>query len=152
MKRLVAVLLASTLLTTPVCAEDLEARVEALEQRVAALEQLLSVQAPEEAEQTTLAVGTWIVGEDINAGKYNLTCDEGSTVCYVYKSLDDKLNDEVWDEIYSASSQAFIDAVAETMPELTEQLASMYSTEVFNIYLTDGQCIEVEGSAAVFTP
>lgn len=143
--------------------EDLLARIEALEERVAALEALHAGSIQGDQAQTavatgdpiTLEVGTWIVGEDIPAGRYNLTsATDAGAQCMVYKSLDEKMNDGIFDDYYSVSTDAYKEMYAslfEDQEGLSATLDSM-PTEIFNVYLSDGQCLEIEGSALIFSP
>lgn len=136
---------------------ELLSRIKALEERVARLEVLVSgpesktTTAQSEAEDAiTLNPGTWIVGEDIPAGRYNLTSSsDGGAMCYVYESLDDKLSGELWDDFYSLSTEAYLEQYKDMFDS---SILDSLVTEVFNVYMLDGQCIEIEGSAMVFTP
>jgi len=145
---------------------DLEARVAALEERVAALEALLgasgtdSAETPAEsqeataaAEEVTLGIGTWIVGEDIVSGKYNLTSPDGTAGIKIYKSYDDRINDEIWIENYDITSQAYLDALLAAAGGENEELyRSMYPTLASNVRLEDGFCLYIEDASVTFTP
>ena len=162
MKKLIILVSAAFLFATPAFAsdEDVLARIEALEQRVTALENMLSSSDETETPLTTgevitLDVGTWIVGDDISAGKYNLTCaNDAGSVCYVYKSLDDKLNDEIWADMYSVSTEAYKNMYAESFKDSDslDVMLDMIQTIIYNVYLQDGQCVVIEGAPMTFTP
>lgn len=162
MKKLIILVSAAFLFATPAFAsdEDVLARIEALEQRVTALENMLSSSDETETPLTTgevitLDVGTWIVGNDISAGKYNLTCaNDAGSVCYVYKSLDDKLNDEIWADMYSVSTEAYKNMYAESFKDSDslDVMLDMIQTIIYNVYLQDGQCVVIEGAPMTFTP
>lgn len=161
-KLIVAVTAALLFCTVPVYADDADllARIEALEERVTALEALLSsssgsAETVQTGEPVTLEVGTWIVGEDIPAGKYNLTCaTDAGAMCTVYKSLEDKLNQTGMTDLYSISTEAYKEMYASLFDDdegLSATLDSL-QTEIFNAYISDGQCLEIEGGSITFTP
>ena len=144
---------------------DYEARIADLERRVAALEEKLGISSQEEAqteaaslpaatEPVSLGIGTWIVGEDIPAGKYNLTSPDGTSYIKIYKSYDDRAAEEYsYFEDYSVTSQAYLDALLEASGgENKELYTSMYPTTASNIRLEDGYCLYIEEATADFTP
>ena len=163
MKKMIAFVTAVVIALLPmtVHAEDLEARISALEERVAVLEALILGESSEQetevstGESVTLEVGTWVVGEDIPAGKYNLTCtNDAGSVCYVYASLDDKLKDEFYKDFYSVSTEAYKKQYAELFSddENINVILDSLQTVIYNVYLQDGQCLVIDGASMTFTP
>lgn len=159
MKKVIIFFLAVAIVgTIPVYAgeEDLIARIEMLEERIARLEELLEdgSQAKSETaaaeESVTLGVGTWLVGEDIHAGRYNLTSgtDAGS-ICTIYKSLDEKLDGGFMTDFYSVTTETYLESAKDIFDS---SILDGMQTEIFNVYLQDGQCLEIEGSPMIFTP
>ena len=161
MKKLLPIcVLACALTAFPAMADEAEllARIEALEQRVAQLEAMIGVSAESEVlvqeapaqnnGAIELAAGTWVVGEDIPAGKYNLTCSSGSgSVCF-YGSLEQKERERYdYDYEYFMGSQEEIKEKAEKY-----NITNMYTAEVNNIRLEEGNCIYSEAAAILLTP
>lgn len=168
MKKALLFVLSVFLFATPCFAgdDDILARIEALEQQVADLQAQIDAlsgissntttdeSSPAPGESITLEVGTWVVGDDIPAGKYNITCsNDAGAMIYVYKSLDDKLNDELFSDIYSVTSEAAKAAFADLYDDnpSADVLLDSMNTVVYNVYLIDGQCLKIDGSAATFT-
>ena len=140
---------------------SLEQRVSDLEQRIEILEQMLGVsteeitqndtEAPNDvtpaADAIALSTGTWIVGEDIAPGKYNLTCPTGSTTVYLYNSYEEKRED-IYNctEMYNMASESYIQSsVSSASEDLAYLYESIYSTLVSNVRLDDGMCIYIDG-------
>ena len=160
MKKRIIFVLALLMFAVPVEADEAEllARIEALELRVSQLEELLGANLctvePAETPASSsygsieLAAGTWVVGEDLPAGKYNLTCSSGSgSVCF-YKSLEQKERERFdYDYEYFMGSQEEIDEKAEKY-----NITNFYTAEVNNIRLEDGNCIYSEAPTIVLTP
>lgn len=148
--------------------EDLLRRIDDLEERVSLLEILVGVDLPgentqaeadqpDQSDQVVLAVGTWIVGEDFPAGKYTVTCTDGSGMLYFYNSYEDrKENEYSYSETYYMGSSAFVESVVKTYENLgsdgLEAIKSMYTTEINNVRLEDGNCIYSEASELTLTP
>ena len=167
MKRIiVATLSAVIMLSSAVFASDAdyEARIAALERRVAILEEKLGITSdgglqseeslPAATDTVSLGIGTWIVGEDIPAGKYDLTSPDGTAFVKIYKSYEDRVNEEYsYFESYDVTSQAYIDALLEASGgENAELYASLYHPSASNIRLEDGYCLYIEEATADFTP
>lgn len=137
---------------------DLSARIEELEQRICALEEIVSrldkastTESPvvQTGDAVTLATGTWIVGEDISAGKYNITCPSGEVSLKLYDSYEiRKQKDYSYFERYNISSQSYYD---EMKALLGESVSTIYSVQANNVRLENGNCIFSEGTA-VFAP
>lgn len=167
-KIMAALLLSSLMMAIPARADEAEllARIEALEQRVAQLEQMMGIGEDIEEEITEalptkdtaaveLTIGNWMVGEDIAAGKYNLTAaSDVVTFCSVYKDLDARLNHTGFLDFYTVASEGFLDDYVESLGNTEEALAwrETQTTVIYNVYLQDGQCIEIENGPAAFTP
>ena len=52
-------------------------------------------------------------------------------------------------DFYSLSTEAYLEQYKDMFDS---SILDSLVTEVFNVYMLDGQCIEIEGSAMVFTP
>lgn len=167
MKKLVVSIIVATMMLSSVAMAadaDYEARIAELERRVAALEEKLGIASqegsqaaetlPAATEPVLLGVGTWIVGEDIPAGKYNLTSPDGTAYVKIYKSYDDRISDEYdYFESYDVTSQDYIDALLDASGgENAELYASLYNPSASNIRLEDGFCLFIEDATAEFTP
>lgn len=163
-KLVAALLLSSVMMAGTARADEAEllARIETLEQRVAQLEQMMGIgEAPatetEAAQETStetisLGTGTWIVGEDLPEGKYNITCASGMGSLYFYNSLDERKED-----IYNAYEMHLMcgDDVREEMlasPYEMDTVMSVYSTTLNNVSFDDGNCIYSELQEIILTP
>lgn len=166
-KRLVALLAAVMVCAAPYAvhaeAVDLEARVAALEARVAALEALLGgsveespleEEMPAATEAITLAAGTYIVGEDLPAGKYKITCADGTSEVKIYNDYETRKRSEYgYFEDYDLCTQSYLDYLSSIMGEAYLQtLAAIYTLEANNVRLEAPNCIFIDGSSLVFTP
>ena len=132
---------------------DLEARITALEERVAALEMQLGSgleSIPTTAGNViTLGVGNWIVGEDIDAGKYNITCPSGIGSVEIYESLDEEESEGHFKDLFVVYSPSEIDMMKEFLgsDNISE---GMYPTIINNIYFNDGYCLKIENATLGF--
>lgn len=93
-------------------------------------------------EPTTLGAGIFIVGEDIPAGKYDITAINGSggTICF-YPNYDIYKNDGKSDGYYFLYAEDY------------KYYSKGDSTTASNILLSDGNCIDIEsGLELQFTP
>ena len=167
MKKIIIVLLATIIMTATVNADETEDRIADLERRVAELERIVAeltggsdaaeVVLPT-GEPIELGTGTWIVGEDIPEGKYNLTCDSGYATVYFYPSLQSRQDEEYsFTEMYLIASDAFLESARSTYAEYStedaiDSLLSMYATTINNVYVYDGNCIYVENGSCTFVP
>lgn len=160
MKKAIAIgLILAITASVPVYAgeDELIARIEALEERVSALETLLggsTEQIPTATDEITLSSGTYIIGEDMPAGKYNLSCADGTSEINFYNDYQSRKSDEYsYFEHYNLASQAYIDYMTITLGEAyVQNLSSLYTTEVNNIRLEEPNCIYIDGSSVIFTP
>jgi hypothetical protein len=167
MKKLIVSVVTATMMFSSVAMAsdaDYEARIAELEHRVAVIEEKLGITSdvetqieesiPAATNTVSLGIGTWIVGEDIPAGKYNLTSPDGTAYVKIYKSYDDRISDEhSFIESYNVTSQAYIDALLEASGgENAELYSSLYHPSASNIRLEDGFCLYIEDATADFTP
>lgn len=157
-KRLITILsicaLSGTSFSIPVFAEtDDSSRIEALEQKVAELEQriaalegfLNNTENPESfvaSQEGTLEPGVYIVGEDIPEGKYTFSITRGEGSLLVYADYSTYKSGDRFDayEIYDVASQNYIDQYKDMMEAYAESL----STEVGNVRLENGECLNVD--------
>lgn len=159
-KRLIATILIGILMTTPAMADEAEllARIEALEQRVEQLEQMLGIgdqtaetqaEIASTGETITLATGTWIVGEDLPAGTYDMICTSGAGSVYFYNSYEDKENEK-----YSFTETYYMGSEAQRIRfgDSEEAYYGMFTKIVNNIHLEDGNCIYTEAPEIELTP
>lgn len=147
---------------------DMEQKIEELEQRIVILEQMLGV-SPEEtpsetpssetagqttAEAITLGVGTWIVGEDLAPGKYNLTCPSGYSYIKIYNSYEDrKLKDYSYIESYMMANEDYLNEAFSYLDEdAIKTYEAFYSYDVSNVRLDNDMCIYIENGSIDFTP
>lgn len=146
---------------------DLEQRISALEQRVAVLEEMLGIttdgadisevgsaeEVASTAEETTLGVGTWVVGKDIAPGTYDIVSPDGTAFIRIYESLDEKNNGGMSKESYDVASEDFIAMLVEAAGGENEDVyRSLYNTKINNVWLDDGYCLFIEDASATFTP
>ncbi len=144
---------------------DLEARVAALEARVAELEAILSGSSagtvedgsPSLAPATepiTLGTGTWIVGEDIPAGKYNIVCEDGYGSVKLYNDYETrKAKDYDYFESYLLMSESYLEITRSQLgDDFASSLMGMYTFEVNNVRLEDGNCIYNDSVTVDFIP
>ena len=133
---------------------DLEARIAALEERVAALELQIGTQSDNVTEpngnMVTLGVGNWIVGDDIEAGKYNITCPSGIGSVEIYESLEEEEAEGHFKDLFVVYSPSEIDNMKEFLGEdsISE---GMYPTVINNIYFNDGYCLKIENATLGFS-
>lgn len=82
--------------------------------------------------------GTYIVGEDINSGKYNFEASKGTGTLYIYNSYEEYKNDE-----YGFEAFRNFDMLAEgaSVGLLNEDV---YTDSLYNIRIEDGQCLVVD--------
>ena len=158
-KRLLIGIAASIMMALPVHADEAEllARIEALELRVAQLEALLGAgdvssevqQDISAGEAIELETGTWIVGEDIPAGKYDMTCTSGAGSVYFYNSYE-----EMKTEKYSFTETYYMGSEAQRIrfKDSEEKYYSIFTRIVNNIRLEDGNCVNSEAPAILLTP
>lgn len=140
--------------------EDLLARISALEERVAVLESMLDVSSeqtealPPAADALTLSAGTYIVGEDIPAGKYNLTCNSGSGSVKIYDNYETRRSgDYNYFEDYTICSQEYMDYIGSALGEdYLQTVASLYTLEAKNVRLEAPNCVFIDGTNIIFTP
>lgn len=159
MKKMIIFVLALLMFAAPVKADEAEllARIEALELRVSQLEALLSegdVSAEEQQDVSArdgieLETGTWIVGEDIPAGKYDMTCTSGAGSVYFYNSYE-----EMKAEKYSFTETYYMGSEAQRIrfKDSEEKYYSIFTRIVNNIRLEDGNCVNSEAPAILLTP
>lgn len=158
-KRLITILsicaLSSIAFSFPVHAEtDDSTRIEALEQKVAELEQriatlegLLSNSNNSEnivaSSEGTLEPGAYIVGEDIPEGKYSFSVIRGEGELLLFLDYNTYKTGDRFDafESYDMASQEYINQYQDTMTAYAESL----STEVGNVHLESGDCLNVDG-------
>ena len=92
-------------------------------------------------ESILLSAGTYVVGEDIEAGKYDIVAVEGSGTLYYYKSLADYQDDEIWrDYLHLASKES---------REKNKYISEAYSNMCSNQRFVDGECIIIETGLTV---
>ena len=137
--------------------DELIARIEELEERVSALETLLGGSAEQmqpATDEITLSSGTYIIGEDMPAGKYNLSCADGTSEIKFYNDYQSRKSDEYsYFENYNMASQAYIDYITDTLgEEYVQNLSALYATVVNNVRLEEPNCIYIDGSNVTFTP
>lgn len=89
-------------------------------------------------KENVLNTGIYIIGEDLIAGKYDLTAIKGSGSVKIYNSYDEYLEDE-----YGVYAFADYDMKEEnaSVGMLNEDV---YSQTISNIRLEDGQCLIIE--------
>lgn len=133
--------------------EALEQKVSELEQRIATLEGLLSNSNNSEnivaSSEGTLEPGVYIVGEDIPEGKYTFSITRGEGSLLVYADYSTYKSGDRFDayEIYDVASQNYIDQYKDMMEAYAESL----STEVGNVRLENGECLNVDAVTVSYT-
>ena len=158
MKKLLIAMAAMAAMVMPARADEAEllARIEALEQRVAQLEALIvggktipesSTEQITEVKEITLATGTWIVGEDLPAGKYYVECTSGYGSVLFYSSLEARQSDEY---NYFEGNVLVSKALSEKLGEQSEDGTSTHITEINNVRLEDGNCIYTDAPTVMF--
>lgn len=153
-------------LSTPAIASESELliRIEALEERISVLESLLGISDVQQEEtesaeivesagtNITLGTGTWIVGEDIPAGKYKIVCQDGTSTIKIYNSYEDRVNKSYsYVEDYMMSNEEYIERTFSMLGEDTvNTYKSLYVFEVNNVYLSDGMCLYIDSGSLDF--
>jgi len=100
-----------------------------------------TVQVP---DTVTLTPGTYIVGEDLPAGKYDMECVSGLGTVDLYKDYETRMTKD-YDtiETYLMTTEAYFDAVDIPGYDMST-LKSLYTFSVKNVRLADGNCIYVD--------
>jgi hypothetical protein len=93
-------------------------------------------------EPFELSTGTYVIGEDLQAGKYDIKAVKGSAVLYIYKSLDEyeKGKSYSYDESYALATED--SSAMEYWPE-------SYSTSATNVRLKEGKCLVIDSGLTV---
>lgn len=152
--------LSCTAFSFPVYAEDSDAsRIEALEQKVTELEQRIAAlegffsnsddtDSVVSGSEEVLNPGVYVVGEDIPAGKYSFHITDGVGMIEAYGSYDAyKANDYNDYECYGAASETYKDSLDSDL----ESLNALYSSDIGNIPLQNGMCLNINGVTASYT-
>lgn len=162
-KALIAVLL-SLAIAAPAAGSEYDDKIAELEARIAALEARLDALEGKPAELPvnaagepfSLGVGTFIVGEDLPEGKYNVICGEGTAVVTLFQDLATKEeSDYMYKERYDLASKSYLDSLASTYAEIgmdSEIITSIWTEEVNNFRVYAGNCIVIEDNGVTFTP
>ena len=107
----------------------------------------------EEETGVTLYSGTYVVGEDLDAGKYNIKIEDGVGTMYIFPSYD----------IYVSSNKGLLEALSYQYvasdeyiqglkdSEYISTMASIYTSNISNIRLTDGVCVVLDTVTATFS-
>lgn len=98
----------------------------------------IQYQIGEATEGNVLSVGTYIVGEDIDVGKYDFTAIRGSGSVKIYNSYDEYLEDEYGFDAFSDYDMKEANASVGMLNE------DVYSESISNIRLEEGQCLVIE--------
>ena len=129
--------------------EDLENENRLLKERILRLEQTVFEEKPTTntaptSESFSLSSGLYIVGEDINAGKYSVSITNGEGALRVFSDYDKYIKTEgnQFDALQSYD-------VAE--PDKTDNPYWTYVSEVGNLILKDGMCLVLEEVTGDFT-
>lgn len=91
-----------------------------------------------ENEAKKISTGTYIVGEDIEIGKYDFYAYKGTGSLKIYKSYDDYINDQ-----YEINSFMDFDILADDA-SVGLLNKDVYTNSVLNIRLLDGWCLVVD--------
>lgn len=168
-KSFVITLLIVSIMAIPVLANETEDRIAALEAKVIELEARISALEGNDAEKIetqdensemtttdsiTLTTGTWIVGEDLPAGKYNLASPDGESHIKMYDNYDArKAREYSYFEDYTLVNQEYLDSVINMFGEsYINTISGLYTVQANNVRLEDNNCIYIEGPGVLFTP
>lgn len=85
-----------------------------------------------------LQTGTYVIGEDIDSGKYNFYASKGTGTLKIYKSYEDFKNDEYGFDAFREFDMLTDGASVGLLNE------DVYTDTVYNIRLSDGWCIVID--------
>lgn len=91
----------------------------------------------------SLSVGTYVVGQDLEIGKYNFSAIKGEGDFKIYKSYEDYEEDEYGLDSFLSYSMKTPSASVGLLNE------DMYSGKIYNIRLAGGECITIDDSLCV---
>ena len=89
-------------------------------------------------EEQIMKTGTYVVGDDIDSGKYNFIAKKGTGTLYIYNSYEDYKSDEYGNDAFKDFNMMAEGASVGLLNE------DVYTDKVSNIRLNDGQCIVVD--------
>jgi len=132
MKKLVTLILALALILAPAAMAEIDLSGMSFDELVALQKQVISaIMQTDEWQEAELPVGMYVIGEDIPAGQWDFSCENGMVMIKVWKSVDEytQNGDKIWLNAISAN-------------------AGEKSTALFS----DGQVIQLFFNSAVFYP
>lgn len=140
--------------------DELENRIAELEANQATTEALTEAETaaiasedPGTSEPFVLDAGTWIVGEDLPEGKYNIKCIGGTGTISFYDDYETKKEREYdYFEYYMMASDEYFQSLAALGQDMVNSMKALYTQSANNIRLENGNCIYLDSLSVQFTP
>lgn len=132
MKKLATLILTIALILAPAAHADIDLSGMSFNELVELQEKVTAAMwASDEWQEVELPAGMYVIGDDIPAGQWDFSCENGMVMIKVWKSVDEytQNGDKIWLNVISANAG--------------EKATALFS---------DGQVIQLFPSSAVFYP